>query len=87
MRLRALFVIALWTALIAGAVHLVDGQSAHSQMTIAIVGGGMLAARALVVVRVRWRRVRSWPRPGEPDVYPPGPRRVLLTQTGLAGPQ
>jgi hypothetical protein len=85
MRLRRFFLIALWVALVAGVTHLVDGRTTHTALAVATSLAALLVARVLVAARVRWRRVRSWRRPGEAALYPPGPRRVLLTDTGLAG--
>ncbi len=84
MRLRTLFVMVFSASIVGGAVHLVDGRVTHTAMAIAAAGVVILAARAVVAARVRWRRLRSWPRPGEPELFPAGPRRVLLADTGLA---
>ncbi len=87
MRLRTLFVIALWASLAAGATQLLDGRVAHAGIAAGAVVTAVLFARAVIAVRMRWRRVRSWRRPGEAELLPAGPRRVLLVDTGLAGPR
>jgi len=84
MKLRALFVMALWASIAGGAVQLLDGRAAHVMAAVASVVVGLLLARAVAAVRRRWRRVRSWPKPGENELLPAGPRRVLLADTGLA---
>lgn len=56
-------------------------------IVISTVGMTVLAGRVVVAARARWHRLRSWPRPGETELFPAGPRRVLLAETGLAGPE
>ncbi len=84
MKLRSVFFLALWTSIVGGAVQVLDGRVLHVVGAVAAVVVGLLLGRAVFAVRVRWRRVRSWPKPGETDVIPTGPRRVLLADTGLA---
>ncbi len=83
MKLRALFVMALWASIAGGAVQLLDGRLPHVLAAVAVVVIALLLARAVVAGRRRWRRLRSWRRPGEADLFPAGPRRVLLAETGL----
>ena len=78
-----LFVIALWASFTAGAVQLFDRRPEHAGLAAAVAVGALLLARATMGVRRRWRRLRSWRRPGEPEVFAAGPRRVLLAETGL----
>jgi hypothetical protein len=84
MKLRALFLMVLWASIAGGAVQLLDGRVSHVVAAVAAVVVGLLIARAVVAVRLRLRRVRSWPKPGETELFPAGPRRVLLADTGLA---
>jgi hypothetical protein len=87
MRTRALstklFVIVLSASFAAGAMQLFDRRPAHAGLAAVVAVGGLLLVRVAMVVRRRWRRLRSWPRPGEPEVFAAGPRRVLLADTGL----
>ena len=80
MRARALLGMLVWASMVVGAVRLLG----HAPQ----LGGGGVAvfvvASAVSAVRRR-RRLRVWSRSGVP-VFPPGPRRVLLLETGLAGP-
>ena len=90
MKARVAFVFALWTALVVGVVQLFQ-VAAGPVVVGAAVLGGLLIGRTFVAARRRWRRLRSWRRPGEPALapshYPIGPRRVLLVNTGLAAPR
>ena len=79
--------IGLWAALVVGAVQLFDGNVTRAAGALVVFGAGIVAARAAVVGRTRWTRLRSWPRPGEVEEFPSGPRRVLLVETGLIGPE
>ena len=83
----AVLMIGLWAAFVVGAVQLFDGDIAHVAVVFALFGAGILGARAAIVARARWQRLRSWRRPGDVDEFPAGPRRVLLLETGLAGPE
>lgn len=90
MRARVVFVIALWTALVVGVVQLFQVAAGPVVVGGAVVGG-VVVVRMFVAARRRWRRLRSWRRPGEPALvpshYPAGPRRVLLVNTGLVAPR
>ena len=91
MRLRSLFVIALWASLIAGAMQLL-GHVIHDGLALwAVVGIGVVVVGALyrmaLALRRRRRRARSWPGPARIELYPAGPRRVLLVETGMVGPR
>ncbi len=70
-----------------GVVQLFDGRIAHTGVAAVGAVAVLLTVRGVVAVRKRWRRVRSWRRPGEADAFRPGPRRVLLVETGLAAPR
>jgi hypothetical protein len=87
MSARTALVIGLWASLVVGAVQLFDGNIVHAAYALAVFGGGLLVTRAVVVAQIRWRRLRSWPRPGDGDEFPAGPRRVLLTEAGFARPE
>ena len=84
MRLRTLFVMVFWASTAGGVAQLVDRRVTHVAVTAAAAVAGLLIVRAGVAAQVRLRRLRSWPRPGEPELFPAGPRRVLLADTGLA---
>jgi hypothetical protein len=86
MRLRTLFVMVFSASTAGGIAQLVDGRVTHVAIAVAADLVGLLALRGLVAARARLRRIRSWPRPGEPEPYPAGPRRVLVADTGLARP-
>ena len=80
MRARALLGLMVWASMVVGAVRLLG----HATQ----IGGGGVAVFAVVSVVSavrRRRRLRVWKRSGMP-LFPPGPRRVLLLETGLAGP-
>ena len=80
--------IGLWAAIVVGAVQLYDGNIAHAAAALVRVRCGHRRRHVpRSVGRARWSRLRSWPRPGEAEEYPAGPRRVLLVDTGLAGPE
>jgi hypothetical protein len=87
MNTRVMLLMGLWAALVVGAIQLFDGDLAHVAGAFVLFGVGILVARGAIVARARWERLRSWRRPGEVDEYPAGPRRVLLVETGLAGPE
>jgi len=87
MNTRAVLMIGLWAAFVVGAVQLFDGDVAHVAFAFALFGVGILGGRAAIGARARWQRLRSWRRPGDVDEFPAGPRRVLLLETGLAGPE
>jgi hypothetical protein len=78
-----LFVLLLWASFAAGAMQLFDRRPAHAGLAAAIALGTLLSVRTAMLLRRRWRRLRSWRRPGEPEVFAAGPRRVLLADTGL----
>ena len=77
MKLRILFVAALWISTHVAAVP--------SGVAVGVLAG-VVGARVAVLARARLRRLPVWPRPGEVEL-PAGPRRVLLLDTGLAGPR
>jgi hypothetical protein len=87
MNTRAVILVGLWAAMVVGAVQLFDGNVVHAAAALVLFGAGIFGARAVTVARARWRRLREWPRPGEAEPFPAGPRRVLLLETGLAGPE
>jgi hypothetical protein len=87
MNTRAALMIGLWAALVVGTVQLFDGNIVHAAGAFVVFGIGIVAARGAVMSRARWVRLRSWPRPGEVEEFPAGPRRVLLAETGLTGPE
>ncbi len=84
MRRRTLYLMVFWASIAGAAAHVVDGRTTHTAIAVATAVAGLLLVRIAVAARVRWRRLRSWPRPGESELFPAGPRRVLLADTGLA---
>jgi hypothetical protein len=86
MRTRSLFTVGLWASQILGVVALVNGHAVGAALALIVFGLGLHGTRAFFLARDRWRRLRSWPRPGETDLFPAGPRRVLLLETGLVIP-
>jgi len=80
MRMRAVFGILVWTSTVVGAVRLLG----HARV-LGGAGVGILIVVNLLSALARRRRLRVWNGSGEP-AFPPGPRRVLLIETGLAGP-
>jgi len=77
MKLRILLVAAMWIS-----THTVGVPTKVAIGAVAVV----LASQLVSMARPRMRRLRSLPRPGEVEL-PSGPRRVLLVDTGLAGPR
>lgn len=86
MSARFLLGIALWASLIVGAVQLFDAAAAPTGIAVGI-GAGVLGVQAFGVARARWLRLRLWHRPGAEPEAAPGPRRVLLVETGLSSPK
>jgi hypothetical protein len=80
MKTRVVLVIALWAALAVGAVTVFEAAAVPVGV-LTVLAGLVLAVRA--IVRRSRRREPVWTGAGESD-YPPGPRRVLLADTGLA---
>jgi len=80
MKARVL-VISLWTMAIVGAVRLFGDAAAPAGVATTV-----LVAALLLVARSRRRQRHPWHLQGE-SAFPPGPRRVLLAETGLAGPE
>lgn len=81
MKTRVVIMIAVWASLAVGAVALFEAAA----VPVAVVTGlavSALAAQAVVGVRSR-RRSQPWGDAREPE-FAPGPRRVLLSETGLA---
>jgi len=87
MNTRVVLLMGLWAGLVIGAIQLFAGDLAYVAGAFVVFGAGVLAARAAIVARARWQRLRTWPRPGDVDDFPAGPRRVLLLETGLANPE
>lgn len=68
----------LWISAVIGAARLFGDGGARAGLA---VGAGALASLTVRRVRRR-RRLRVWNTTGE-SLFPPGPRRVLLRETGL----
>ncbi len=81
MKTRFVIVIAVWAALAVGVVTLFEA-AAVPLAGATVLAGAAFAGRALLGKRSR-RRAQPWAVAGEPQ-FPPGPRRVLLSETGLA---
>ena len=86
MRARSLLVVGLWASQVVGVVELVNGHAVRAALALIVFGMALHGARAFFMARDRWRRLRSWPRPGETELFATGPRRVLLVETGLVIP-
>ena len=86
MRARSLLTVGLWASQILGVVALVNGHAVGAALALVVFGLGLHGTRAVFLARDRWRRLRSWPRPGDPELFPAGPRRVLLIETGIVLP-
>ncbi len=81
MKTRIVLMIAVWASLAVGAVTLFEAAA----VPVAIVSGlalSALAVQAVVGLRSR-RRAQPWSDARELQ-FPLGPRRVLLSETGLA---
>ena len=85
MRARVVTVIALWASTAFGAVQLFQHGAVAAGAAVGVVAA-VLGIQALRGARLQWRRVRSWPSPTEVEIAA-GPRRVLLAETGLVGPE
>jgi hypothetical protein len=81
MRARVVLVISVWSSMMIGAVRLFGDGAAP-----AAVGAGVLVSSLSLASRFLRRRFRPGHRSDEPT-FPAGPRRVLLVETGLAGPK
>jgi hypothetical protein len=77
-----LFLVLVWVSTVVGAVRLFGDVGTRAGAGTSVLGGALL----LVVRFRRRRRLRVWNVSGEP-VFPPGPRRVLLAETGLSRPK
>jgi hypothetical protein len=78
MLVRVGFVMSLWISAVVGAARLFGDTGARAALVL-----GVLVAAALTVRHLRRRRrLRVWNTTGE-SLFPPGPRRVLLRETGL----
>jgi len=86
MRARSLLTVGLWASQIVGVMALVNGHAVGAATALLVFGFGVYGTRAFFVARNRWRRLRWWPRPGDPELFPAGPRRVLLIETGIVLP-
>jgi hypothetical protein len=74
-----LLVMLVWVSTTVGAVRLFGDVGRRGAFAATVV-----ACSLFVVARFRRRRrLRVWNVSGEP-VFPPGPRRVLLAETGLS---
>ena len=91
MKTRFVLGILLWASIVVGAMQLFGDLDDPIGAAAPLVIGGVVGTGVLLIVRAgsqrvrRRRRLRSWI-PTE-SVFPPGPRRVLLLETGLAGPE
>jgi hypothetical protein len=81
MRARIVFVV-VWVSIAVGAVRLFGDVGVRAAIATGLVGESLL----LVARFRRRRRLRVWNVSAEP-AFPPGPRRVLLAETGLPGPR
>jgi hypothetical protein len=80
MKARAVFVL-VWVSTTVGAVRLLGDVGARAGVALVALGCALL-----VRAHFRRRRLRVWNGSGEP-VFAPGPRRVLLAETGLSAPE
>jgi hypothetical protein len=78
MLVRVVLVMLLWISAVVGAAHLFGDVGARA----GIAGGVFVLALLTVLHLRRRRRLRVWNTTGE-SLFPPGPRRVLLRDTGL----
>ena len=91
MKTRLVLAALLWASIVVGAMHLFGDLDDPIGAAAPLVIGGVVGTGALLAVRGvslrirRRRRMRSWV--AAESVFPPGPRRVLLLETGLAGPE
>jgi hypothetical protein len=77
-----LLLVFVWVSTAVGTVRLFGDVGLR-----AAVATSAIACSLLLVARIRRRRrLRVWNVSGEP-VFPPGPRRVLLAETGLHRPR
>jgi hypothetical protein len=82
MLLRIVVVISVWASTVFGAARLFGDVGARAGAAAGVLALSLLAASRLR----RRRRLRVWNGSGE-SVFPPGPRRVLLLETGLGRPE
>lgn len=83
MRERLLLVF-VWVSTAVGVVRLFGDAGLRDSGLRAAAATTVFAGSLLLVARIRRRRrLRVWNVSGEP-VFPPGPRRVLLAETGLS---
>jgi hypothetical protein len=81
MRARLVLLISVWSSISIGAVRLFGDGAAP-----AAIGAGVVVSSLSLATRFLRRRLRPLHRSDEP-AFPAGPRRVLLVETGLAGPK
>jgi hypothetical protein len=81
MRARVVLVISVWSSMLIGAVRLFGDGAAP-----AAVGAGLVVSSLSLAARFVRRRLQPGHRSDERP-FPAGPRRVLLVETGLAGPE
>jgi len=78
MLMRVGLVLSLWISTVVGGARLFGDAGAGA----GVAGGVFLLALLTVLHLRRRRRLRVWNTTGE-SLFPPGPRRVLLRETGL----
>jgi hypothetical protein len=90
MKTRFALGILLWASIVVGALRLFGDLNDPIGVAAPLVIGGITGTGVLLAIRairsgVRRRRRQSWV-PVESEL-PPGPRRVLLFEAGMAGPR
>jgi hypothetical protein len=90
MKTRFVLGILLWASIVVGALRLFGDLNDPIGVAAPLVIGAVTGTGVLLTIRgirsgVRRRR-RLSSVPVEPEL-PPGPRRVLLLEAGMAGPQ
>jgi hypothetical protein len=90
MKTRFVLGILLWASIVVGALRLFGDLNDPIGVAAPLVIGGVSGTGVLLAIRsvrsgARRRRGRSCV-PVEPEL-PPGPRRVLLFEVGMAGPE
>ena len=82
MKTRLLLLVSVWVPATVGAARLFGRVGVRAGVVAGAVALCLLAGSRLR----RRRRLRVWNTSGESE-FPPGPRRVLLAETGLSRPR